>query len=674
MELSQLQGIGNKRLAAMHAAGIFSLRDLLYALPTKYKDASSCLPIGEARVGEYACFWVRRSTEPKLARFGGKSRVTCQWEDDTGEVTCCWFNQPWMKENLLRRTRALLYGRLERYGKGLQLVNPSLEDETRIVPVYRLIEGLPQKTHESLTKQALAFVEETCPETLPESLRLRYGLPGIAEALQALHRPQGMEQVKEARRRIVFEQMLLYQVAVRMMKNLRKIGMPMPAPLAQQDAFWDRLPFAPTQAQRRTLQEIAKDMAADKAMARMVQGDVGCGKTAIAMGAMQLCVEAGYQAALMAPTEILARQHFESIRPFFEAQGIPCGLLLGGMPAKERREAAARLASGDWRVVIGTHALISKGVEYQNLGLCITDEQHRFGVSQRTALLNKGASGAGESARSPHLLVMSATPIPRTLALAMFGDLSVSVVEELPPGRLPVATRIVPEEKRADMYGFLRDKLLAGQQAYIVCPLVEESEAMEAVKAATTHVEELQTGPLKGFTLGLTYGKQPAEEKERTLSGFVGKEIQVLVATTVIEVGVNVPNATLMIIEDADRFGLAQLHQLRGRVGRGTDQSWCFLLAKENERLTALVQTNDGFEIARKDLELRGPGEILGTQQHGAASALSGMMFGDMPLLYETAACVEAIEEDPAQAELWQQLQREAKQYLDQIAERVSMS
>jgi len=674
MELSALHGIGKARLMALHATGIFSLRDLLCTFPIKYKDASACLAVSQARAGEFACFFLRRAGEPKLTRFGKSSRVTSLWEDDTGEIACCWFNQPWMKEQLTKRMHALVYGRVERFGGRWQLVNPSMEEANRIIPVYRPIPGLPQKVHENLTRQALSFAHQVCHETLPESLRRSYSLMDRVQAVCILHAPQSMEEVAAARRRIAFEQMLLYQAAVRKVKSLRKQAYPMNTIRGRQEDYWKRLSFAPTAAQRRTLAEIARDMALENAMARMVQGDVGCGKTAIAMGAMDLCIRSGFQAAMMAPTEILARQHYETAKPFFEGQDISCGLLTGGMPAQERREALHCLQSGQWQAVIGTHALISKDVVYQRLGLCITDEQHRFGVSQRTALLNKGTNGQGETARSPHLLVMSATPIPRTLALAMYGDLDVSVVDELPPGRVPVITRIVPESKRKDMYAFLRKNLEAGKQAYIVCPLVEESEAMEALKAVTTHVEELRKGPLKGFSMGVTHGRQHPADKEAVLQAFAKGKFQILVATTVIEVGVNVPNATLMIIEDADRYGLAQLHQLRGRVGRGADQSWCFLLARENERLRVLTQTNDGFEIARKDLELRGPGEILGTQQHGESAIAGDLLFGDMALLYEAARCVEEVEADPAQSQVWHDLQLQAEEYLGDVAHRISIS
>lgn len=680
MELSALKGVGKARLTALHAAGIFSLRDLLYAVPCQYRDASRRTLVREAREGTRALFSLRRVGEAKIARFGKTSRVTCLFEDDTGEMTACWFNQPWMKENLMKRSTYQLYGLARRFGGTWQLLNPVVEDARRIVPIYRPIEGVPQKTHEALVREALGEVELFCTENLPETVVRQHHLMGAAEAVRLLHKPESMEDIADARRRITFEQMLTYQAAVRMVRDQRRRGVPIRGSEGLRQAFWDSLPFQPTGAQRRTLQEIANDMAGETAMGRMVQGDVGCGKTAIAFGAVYLCVKSGYQAAFMVPTEILARQHYESAQAVLEPLGISCGLLTGGLPAPQRREALRAIQSGEWQCVIGTHALIQKAVKYEHLGLCITDEQHRFGVGQRTALIQKGERvEEGEGMRFPHLLVMSATPIPRTLALVMFGDLDISVVDELPPGRVPVGTRIVPEEKREDMYGFLRKELTEGRQAYIVCPLVEDSEEMDALKAVTSHMEELSKGPLKGFTLGLSHGRQSAAEKEETLWLFVRGLVQVLVATTVIEVGVNVPNATIMVIEDADRYGLAQLHQLRGRVGRGTERSWCFLLARPNERLRALTQTNDGFEIARKDLELRGPGEILGTAQHGAGGVFGGFVSsaglgGGMELLYEAAQCVEDMEKDPAQAREWNVLRALAREHLGKVTRTVSMS
>lgn len=669
MQLSDLKGIGQTRLEALHAAGICSLRDLLYTVPVKYKDMSRTQTVQEAQPGQRACLALVREGEARLSRHGKLSRVTCTFTDDTGRITAVWFNQPWMRDHLNNRTRATLFGQVEAQGRGKKLLNPSLETQLRIIPVYKPIEGLPQRVHETIVRQALD--ETVVSETLPAGILQRYQLCGVDQALRFLHQPQTMDQVAQGQRRFAFEQMLLYQAAVRMMKDIRGLGPQMRFDSDLVQAFWQAMPFAPTEAQRRTLDEIAADMRAERAMARMVQGDVGSGKTAVAMGAMLLCAESGWQCALMAPTEILARQHYEGMKNFFEQRGYPCGLLLGGMPARKRRQALEKIESGEWRVVIGTHALISKGVRYHRLGLCVTDEQHRFGVAQRTALLQKGE----QDGRGPHLLVMSATPIPRSLALVMFGDLDLSVIDEMPPGRLPVSTRIVPDGKRQDLYGFVRKELEAGHQAYFVCPLVEESETADSLKAAKAHAAQLQEGPFHGFRVGLTYGSQPSAEKEEALRAFSNGQMDVLVSTTVIEVGVNVPNATLMVIEDADRYGLAQLHQLRGRVGRGSAQSWCFLLARPSERLRTLVSTNDGFEVARADLEQRGPGELLGTRQHGDVLIPGGAAaFGSMKLLYAAAKCAQEMQTDPIRQEEWRQVTAAAQAMVARLSDRVSIS
>ena len=416
--------------------------------------------------------------------------------------------------------------------------------------------------------------------------------------------------------------------------------MALPIPPDAPDKFWQTLPFPPTGAQKRVLEEIAADLRCDRAMSRLVQGDVGCGKTALAFGAIAMTCACGYQAAMMAPTEILARQHYESAKAMLEPLGIHCGLLIGSMRPKAKRE-------------------------YQKLGLVVTDEQHRFGVMQRSTLQQKGADGT----KAPHVLVMSATPIPRTLALILYGDLDVSIVDELPPGRTPVKTRVVPEEKRAGMYGFLRQEVLKGHQAYVVCPLVEDSEMMEDVRSAQATFDALKNGELSGLRVGLTWGAQPADEKAQVLSEFSAGNLDVLVSTTVIEVGVNVPNASVMVIENAERFGLSQLHQLRGRVGRGSAESWCFLLAAENERLRILTQTNDGFIVAQKDLELRGPGDLMGTRQSGEMMA-DFLLDGDVRLLDEAAKCMKRLREDPKLTAERQQVEAEAlRNYRDKLAD-----
>lgn len=669
MQLTDLKGIGKTRLEALHAAGICSLRDLLYVFPARYRDLSNPITVTQAQPGKSVCLLLSRRGEAKLSRHGKLSRVTCTFADETGQISACWFNQPWMREHLNAGTRFTLYGRVEESGAGKRLMNPSMEKEIGVIPVYRAIPGVPQRLHQAAVRQALEAADQACFETLPQRLLKRYSLWDCVRALRAAHSPASMQEAAQAQRRFAFEDMLLYQASVRLIRDGRGPGPCLELSPDATDVFWQAMPFAPTRAQRRTLVEIARDLTASRAMARMVQGDVGSGKTAVAMGAMLLCARAGWQAALMAPTELLARQHYEGMRSFFEARGYSCGLLVGGMPAAQRREALESIASGTWQVIVGTHALISRDVVYCRLGLCVTDEQHRFGVAQRTALINKG----GDGVHVPHLLVMSATPIPRSLALVLYGDLDLSIIDELPPGRMPVNTRIVSESKREAMYGFLREQLSAGRQAYIVCPLVEEGDDEEdgGLKAVKAHAQELASGPLREFRVGLTYGGQPSREKTAALAEFAAGRTQVLVATTVIEVGVNVPNATVMIVEDADRYGLAQLHQLRGRVGRGSGQSWCFLMARPNDRLRALAATNDGFEVARADLEQRGPGELLGARQHGTAASLA---LGDAELLYEAARCAEELWTLPEWATEREAVACQARRRLKQLEERVSIS
>lgn len=668
--LDELEGVGKTRLSALHAAGIDSLRDLLCTFPIRYRDTSECQTVDTAQAGRRVTLRLKRREAPKLQRYGKQSRVTCLFCDDTGDMLVSWFNQPWMKENLLKKTEYLLFGLVTEYGGRRQLVNPSVETELRIQPIYRPIDGLPQRVHQSIVKQTMDEIDALCPEELPVELVSEHQLCGYAQMVRELHFPTSPESLANAQKRYAFEQFLLYQAAVLLMSGRGGKGVRIPSEPSDRACFWSMLPFLPTGAQHRALEEIAADLSGEKPMARMVQGDVGCGKTAIAFGAMALTAQAGYQAALMAPTVILARQHYEQAKPLFEKMGFPCVLLVGGMTAKERREALTQMETGEAQIIIGTHALVSAGARYQRLGLVITDEQHRFGVEQRTRLICKG-----DSALPPNLLVMSATPIPRSLALILYGDLELSVVDELPPGRQPVTTRIVPDQKREDMYRFLKAELDKGRQAYIVCPLVEDSEAMEDVKAAKTHVEQLQKGALAGATLTLVHGRMPPKEKEQALSDFSSGIAQVLVATTVIEVGVNVPNATIMVIEDADHYGLAQLHQIRGRVGRGSEQSWCFLMAKPNERLRALTGTNDGFAIAQEDLKQRGPGELLGTRQHGDAALMDGLpLSGDTRLLSEAAECAKELYHKPERALQWEMVKRLASAHLKRVSDRVSAS
>ena len=624
VSLSTIRGIGPARLKAFEAAGISSVRDLVMFLPRDYRDLSAFTPLSEVRPGDTVSVRVRVAGEVSQRR-ARKLVITKVYVTDGSEtMAVVWYNQPWLKDQLTRDRELMLYGRCEARGGSIQLSSPTIEQETGLIPVYRSISGVPAKAVRQSVEAALKVCEGQWPDELPESIRRRYGLCERNFAMRNAHFPDNREALETARRRIAFEELLLYQVAISLCRHSGEPGVQIASSDADLEAYWNRMPFPPTGAQRRVLQEIASDMRTSNAMARMVQGDVGSGKTAVAFGAIYLAVRGGYQAALMAPTEVLARQHYEGAKAMLEPLGMKAGLLVGSLTQKQHRIAHEAIASGEWDVVIGTHALITEGVEYKKLGLTVTDEQHRFGVRQRTELSRKG--------EAPNVLVMSATPIPRTLSLILYGDLDISIIDELPPGRKGVKTRIVPEDKRQGMYGFLRSEVQKGRQVYVVCPLVEESEAVDALPAEVVY-ENLRTRDLPDLRIELVHGRMKAADKDAVLEKFRRGEADVLVSTTVIEVGVNVPNASVMVVENAERFGLAQLHQLRGRVGRGSDEAWCFLMAEPNERLKFLASTTDGFKIAQKDMELRGPGDLFGTRQSGSIVCGVGTLAGDTQLL-----------------------------------------
>lgn len=642
--ISEVKGIGPARIKALAQAGIHSVRDMIMYLPREYRDMLEPQPLCEAKAGEMIACRVRVVGDVTVQRVKRLAITKVYVTDGTETLLAVWYNQPWLKEQLPRGREMLLYGRAEVRRNALQLVSPAIESEQRIIPIYKPVPGVPQKVFRQTMERALAVCEGQWPDELPESMRRRFGLCERNFAMRSTHFPDSKEGLSAARRRIAFEELLLYQIALSLFRSSAKDGVRIDVKDGDAQKYWDMLGFPPTGAQRRVLDEVIGDMRSGRAMARLIQGDVGCGKTAIAFGAMLMAAKSGYQAALMAPTEVLARQHYEGAKALFEPLGIEVGILTGALSAKAHREAHEAISTGRWRIIIGTHALITDKVEYEKLGLVVTDEQHRFGVRQRSLL--------GEKGDSPNVLVMSATPIPRTLSLILYGDLDISIVDELPPGRTPVRTRIVPADKRDDMYGFLKKEIEKGRQAYVVCPLVEESEAVEAVSAEQMY-DELSREKLHGLRVALVHGRQKSAEKDAILEKFRNGGIDVLVSTTVIEVGVNVPNATVMIIENAERFGLAQLHQLRGRVGRGAHESWCFLMAEPNERLRMLTKTNDGFKIAQKDMELRGPGELFGYRQSGALDAGLGALAGDTELLKlthdEARRLLQTPESDEAQ-------------------------
>ena len=639
--LGEIRGFGPKRLEALEKRGICSSLDLIERLPTGYKDTTHPLSPAQMTEGRQGCFAGYVTGKPALHRARGMQWVSATIADEYGKIRCMWFNQSWMKDRLFDTQYVTLYGRAVRKKSGLFVINPGIEEPGSIIPSYAPVPGVGQKPLRDAVRLLLDEYSEA--DVLPESLVQRYGLMDRRAALEAAHFPTDFDTLARAKERLAFEELLLFQAAVSGAAGGRKAALPLDIDEAWTEMFYASLPFPPTDAQRRVVGEIVHDLRKNRAMARMVQGDVGCGKTIIAFCALYLCVRAGGQGALMAPTEILAGQHFRSAVEMLAPLGITCGLVTGRMTAAERRRAREAIATGAWQVVIGTHALISESVEFENLRLVITDEQHRFGVRQRTMLEQKGLA--------PHVMVMSATPIPRSLSLVLYGDLDLSIVDELPPGRTPVRTRIVPEEKREGLYSFIRAEAAKGYQTYVVCPLVGEEDMDDPDIRSAAQVQKELEDALAPLSVGLVHGRMNKHDKEETLERFYSGEINVLVATTVIEVGVNVPRATVMVIEGAERFGLAQLHQLRGRVGRGAQESWCFLMAEPNERLRTLVSTNDGFAVAQKDLELRGAGEFFGTRQHGEPQMPALMLSSDSRLLMRAREAFLEVVKNPAYAE-----------------------
>ena len=668
MELTELSGIGPVRAETLRAMGIFSLRDLLYMLPIRYEDHSTVSPCATKEEG-YVVVSGTVLQAPRLSVFHGLRKVTVTIADETGKMPVCWYNMPWLAGEIHEGQTVRLYGRLSLRNNKRVLQNPRfVADDEGLVPVYRSVKGFPAKSFRNLIRTALDKVDDCCPETLPESFRIQNHLCELNYAIRQAHFPCDQNALLLARRRLAFERILLYLVYVSCAGSGKQRGFPFSVTSGSTESYWQAMPFTPTDAQRRVLSEIASDLGRETAMSRLIQGDVGCGKTAVAFGALWLAFKAGYQASMMVPTEILAVQHYENAVRMLEPMGIRCRLLTGSTKAKERRQILQELKDHQCDVLFGTHALISKNVEYGKLGLVITDEQHRFGVNQRTDLQMKGQSEEGV----PHVLVMSATPIPRTLALILYGDLDLSVIDELPAGRQPVKTRLVPEYKREDMYSFLRKEVRKGKQAYIVCPLVEDEEDQNELRSAKALYEDLKSNELKDLRIGLTWGAQKAADKDRILHEFANGAYDVLVSTTVIEVGVNNPNATIMIIENAERYGLSQLHQLRGRVGRGRDESWCFLFAEPSDKLSVFCSTNDGFVIAQKDLELRGPGDILGTRQSGEAG--NSYLFADVRLLDEVTRCVQQLRRNPFLKNDLEQIESYAVSYFSEEVQRIALN
>jgi len=640
-----LRGVGASRAQQFETLGIRTLYDLLLYFPRDYEDRTALRTIAALEPGVPSCFEAMVVSAPRTARIQkGRTLTKLAIADETGRLNLLFFNRDYAGRQLEYGRRYLFYGKLEEdYGR--QMVNPLFERPEepavvtrRIVPIYALTAGLTNLMLTRAVSQALNACRGRLPEVLPEEVRRQYGLCGVEEAYETVHRPESFEALARARRRLSFEEFFVFSAGLSLARA-RRVEQPH-KPYRDRDltSFWAALPFHPTGAQARAVQDILSDFAGAKPMNRMVQGDVGSGKTVIAAAAAYCAAKNGFQTALMAPTELLAAQHYKTLAPLMANLGVETALLTGSMGAAAKRDALRAAADGSAQLVVGTHALISDGVGFAALDLVIADEQHRFGVAQRAALSAK--------AGNPHLLVMSATPIPRTLSLILYGDLDLSIVDELPPGRQTVDTCLVNESYRTRLNGFIRRQAEAGHQVYIVCPAVEESED-GSLKSAEAWAEALRTALFPDLRVGLLHGQMKGAEKDAVMSRFAAGEIQILVCTTVIEVGVDVPNATLMVVENAERFGLSQLHQLRGRVGRGEAKSYCVLVSDNRNpetraRLKALCATNDGFRIAQDDLELRGPGDFFGRRQHGFPAFRAASLSCGLPTLQEAQSAAAA--------------------------------
>ncbi|GBG06290.1 DNA helicase RecG [Paenibacillus agaridevorans] len=665
----QLKGVSALKEGELHAFGIHTISDLLNYFPFRYEDY--CVrELAEVKSGEKATIMGIVRGAPIMQRYGrAKSRLTCKIESGGMLITAVWFNRTYMQEQLRPGREIMLTGKWEQHRLQITVADSEFPDSAKasktdsLQPVYHVGGNITQAWIRKMIAAALTQYGPMIEEVLPYELMERYGFMSRSEAVEVIHHPGDASRGQEARRRMVYEELFLFQLRLQAYRGLhrgRGDGVAQPIGSETIREFAATLPFALTDAQKKVINEILTDMRRNYAMNRLLQGDVGSGKTVVAAIALYGAVRVGHQGALMVPTEILAEQHAKSLARLYEGTGIQVGLLTGSLTERKRRDLLAGLQMGLIDVVVGTHALIQDDVFFRSLSLVVTDEQHRFGVNQRSVLRRKGIN--------PDVLTMTATPIPRTLAITAFGDMDVSTIKEMPKGRKPIKTYWVKHDAFDRVLGFIRKEAAAGRQAYVICPLIEESEKLDVQNAIDTYMQIQQSCP--DLTIGLLHGRLSTAEKDETMSRFAANDSQVLVATTVVEVGVDVPNATLIIIMDAERFGLSQLHQLRGRVGRGEHQSHCILIADPKsetgrERMKVMTETNDGFEVARRDLELRGPGDFFGTKQSG----LPEFRIADMVADYET---LEQAREDAGElterddfwsnesyARLWEILRRE---------------
>lgn len=646
--LRTLKGVGEKTEKLFQKVGIYDTDDLLHYYPRNYDEYETPVDIAELKEETVQAVSAAVCSGVYVNSVRGRQIISVNIADQSGKFPVVWFNLPYLKKTLRKGSWFIFRGRIVRKQGKLEMEHPEIftpsayeEILHNLQPIYGLTAGLSNKTVVKMVTQLL----ETLPmqsEYLPEELKERYRLADINYALKTIHFPKNKEELLVSRKRLVFDEFLLFIISVRRMKEKAE-ETPNCFPVKETwltEEVIERLPYSLTNAQLNAWHEIERDLAGRTMMSRLVQGDVGSGKTILAFLAMFLVADNGYQAALMAPTEVLARQHYEGFLKLMEEQGLsfPTVLLTGSDTAKEKRIAYERIASGEAAIIIGTHALIQEKVEYANLALVITDEQHRFGVKQREALTTRG--------NPPNVLVMSATPIPRTLAIILYGDLDISVIDELPAKRLPIKNCVVNTSYRPKAYSFIEKQVRQGRQAYVICPMVEESEGMNA-ENVLDYTQKLKENLPSDIQIEYLHGKMKPKEKNRVMESFAAGEIQVLVSTTVVEVGVNVPNATVMMVENAERFGLAQLHQLRGRVGRGEYQSYCIFIQGNQDqiskRLEILNKSNDGFYIAGEDLKLRGPGDLFGIRQSGDMEFRIGDIYNDSTILKEASEAAEEI-------------------------------
>ena len=646
--LRTLKGVGEKTEKLFQKVGIYDTDDLLHYYPRNYDEYETPVDIAELKEGTVQAVSAAVCSGVYVNSVRGRQIISVNIADQSGKFPAVWFNLPYLKKTLRKGSWFVFRGRIVRKQGKLEMEHPEIftpsayeEILHNLQPIYGLTAGLSNKTVVKMVTQLLEDLPMQS-EYLPEELRERYGLADVNYALKTIHFPKNKEELLVSRKRLVFDEFLLFILSVRRMKEKAE-ETPNCFPVKETwltEEVIERLPYSLTNAQLNAWHEIERDLAGRTMMSRLVQGDVGSGKTILAFLAMFLVADNGYQAALMAPTEVLARQHYEGFLKLMEEQGLsfPTILLTGSDTAKEKRIAYERIASGEASIIIGTHALIQEKVEYANLALVITDEQHRFGVKQREALTTRG--------NPPNVLVMSATPIPRTLAIILYGDLDISVIDELPAKRLPIKNCVVNTSYRPKAYSFIEKQVREGRQAYVICPMVEESEEMEA-ENVLDYTQKLKENLPSDIRIEYLHGKMKPKEKNRVMESFAAGEIQVLVSTTVVEVGVNVPNATVMMVENAERFGLAQLHQLRGRVGRGEYQSYCIFIQGNQDqiskRLEILNKSNDGFYIAGEDLKLRGPGDLFGIRQSGDMEFRIGDIYNDSTILKEASEAAEEI-------------------------------